>query len=96
MPPRRPAEPPRTVKSPAVTTALRPPIISVPSIKGLGVKLLSSPFSYVPVPESAVNSRKQPVSASAAMRSRAVSLPVRYCRSTPSGPPMASAIPRRR
>lgn len=45
MPPRLPAEPPRTVKSPAVTIALRPSSVREPSTKGFGVKALSSPFS---------------------------------------------------
>ena len=43
-----------------------------------------------------MNSWKLPGSANAAMRSRTLSLPCRRCRAAPSGPPMASAICRRR
>jgi hypothetical protein len=42
MPPREPAEPPRTVKSPPVTMTFRPSILASPSTDGFGVKPTSS------------------------------------------------------
>ena len=68
--------PPCTVKSPAMSTTLRPPMRHVPSTWPRGVKLARSPCSsYTPLPRSAPNWRNVPGSANRSIRSRTVSLP---------------------
>ena len=85
------AEPPRTVKSPALRTALRPSISVNPMIMLEGRTSMSSSLSYVAAPASSPISRNVPGSEIISIRSRTVFLPRLRCSAMPASPPIWAA-----
>src|SRR3954452_10132334 len=91
------AAPPRTVKSSAATTTLRPSTRARPVTKLVGVSSTRWPSSsYVADPVSPPTSANDSLSTSRSMRSRTVRRPAACCRPTRSSPPIRAASSRRR